>query len=138
VISNPVNYSLVVLGQPNYGEIVLPGVYPWNRKDIYVDRAPVFNADKVTTPVLLMHGTEDPWTEMTESDQMFSALKLQGKDVFQIQWKGEAHGLAQPQNRRLYNEMVMEWFDKYLKDEPEGWSERVQEHPEKKLQGATE
>jgi dipeptidyl aminopeptidase/acylaminoacyl peptidase len=128
VISNTLNYSLIVLGQPNAGEIMLPGVYPWNRKDVYVDRSPVFNADRVTTPVLLMHGTEDPWCEMTESDQMYSALKVQGKDVVQIRIIGEGHGAPDRSpklsNRVLFNRMRLEWFDKYLKGESESWQER--------------
>jgi dipeptidyl aminopeptidase/acylaminoacyl peptidase len=124
VISNTLNYSFIVLGQPNYGEIVLPGIYPWNRKDVYVERSPVFNADKVKTPVLLMQGTDDPWCEMTESDQMYSALKVQGKDVVQIRWIGEAHGISKFSNRILNERIRVEWFDKYLKDEPESWQER--------------
>jgi dienelactone hydrolase len=125
VISNTLNYSFIVLGQSNNGEIVLPGVYPWNRKDVYINRSPVFNADKVRTPILLMQGTDDPWCEMTESDQMYSALKIQGKDVVQIRWIGEGHGLSKFSNRVL-NEMIrLEWFDKYLRDESESWQERL-------------
>jgi dipeptidyl aminopeptidase/acylaminoacyl peptidase len=127
VISNTLNYSFIVLGQPNMGEIVLPGVYPWNRRDVYVDRSPVFNADKINTPILLMQGTDDPWCEMTESDQMYSALKVQGKDVVQIRWIGAGHGLRDF-NSRLINENIrLEWFDKYLKNEPEGWEERYKQ-----------
>lgn len=33
--------------------------YPWNRRDIYVDQSPLFNADKVKVPILLIHGTKD-------------------------------------------------------------------------------
>jgi len=124
VISNTLNYSFVVLGQPNMGEIVLPGVYPWNRKDVYVDRSPVFNADKIVTPILLMQGTDDPWCEMTESDQMFSALRVQGKEVVQIRWIGEGHGIRSFSKRVINENIRREWFDKYLKDEPEGWQAR--------------
>lgn len=126
VISNTLNYSFIVLGQTNMGEIVLPGVFPWNRKDVYVDRSPVFNADKVNTPILLMQGTDDPWCEMTESDQMYSALKVQGKGVVQIRWIGQGHGIRDLENRIINENIRLEWFDKYLKDEPEGWNERYE------------
>jgi dipeptidyl aminopeptidase/acylaminoacyl peptidase len=125
VISNILSYFFNVLGQPNSDEIGLPGVYPWNRKDFYVNCSPVFNADKVSTPVLLMQGTDDPWTEMIESDQMYSALKVQGKDVVQIRWIGEGHGISKLSNRILNEKIRLEWFDKYLKDEPESWQERL-------------
>ena len=125
-ISNTLLYSFVVLGQPNMGEIVLPGAYPWNRRDIYVDRSPVFNADKVKTPLLLMHGTVDPWCLMAESDQMYSALKVQGKDVVEIRWNGEPHGVTKFSNRVLNFQIMLDWFDKYLRDEPEAWQERYQ------------
>jgi dipeptidyl aminopeptidase/acylaminoacyl peptidase len=124
VISNTLNYSFIILGHKNYGEIGLPGIYPWNRKDIYVDRSPVFNADKVTTPVLLMQGTDDIWCQMNESDQIYSALKVQGKDVVQIRWIGEGHSPSQFANIILWNQIRLEWFDKYLKDEPESWQDR--------------
>lgn len=127
VISNTLNYSFIVLGQPNNGEIVLPGVYPWNRKDVYIDRSPVFNANKINTPILLMQGTDDPWCEMTESDQIYSALKVQDKDVVQIRWIGEGHGISKFSNKLLFNRIMLEWFDKYLKDEPESWQKRYEE-----------
>jgi len=127
VISNPLLYSFVVLGQPNYGEIVLPGIYPWNRKDVYVDRAPVFNADKINTPILLVQGSADPWCTLAESDLMYSALKVQGKEAVQIRWIGEGHGIINPRKKTLNYEMWREWFDKWLKDRGEAWDHRIRQ-----------
>ena len=52
--------------------------FPWNRPDIYIDQSPLFAADKVTTPLLLLHGASDTNVPRGESDQMYAALKLLG------------------------------------------------------------
>lgn len=49
--------------------------FPWNRKDIYVDHSPIYSADKITTPLLLLHGNTDPNVPLGESWTMYTALK---------------------------------------------------------------
>lgn len=71
-----------------------------------------------------MQGALDPWCEMAESDQMYAALKIQGKDVVQIRWNNEAHGVRSFPNRIQNYSILLEWFDKYLKNQSEGWENR--------------
>ena len=42
-----------------YGDIALPGGFPWNRPDIFAGKSPLFHADKIKTPLLLIHGLDD-------------------------------------------------------------------------------
>lgn len=95
--------------------------YPWNRPDLYVERSPLFNADQVTTPLLLLHGTDDPNVPPGESEQMFAALRVLGKDVEYVKIEGEAHWILTYPKRVLWWETILAWFDKNLKEDPAAW-----------------
>ncbi|GHV15074.1 peptidase S9 [Bacteroidia bacterium] len=94
--------------------------YPWNNPDLYVKQSPLFNADKIKTPILLTHGTVDTNVPIGESIQMYTALKILGKPVEFIQVKDENHGVANYKRRVEWNNSIMAWFDKWLKDD-NGW-----------------
>lgn len=95
--------------------------YPWNRKDIYVERSPLFNAHKIKTPILLLHGDSDTNVPIGESIQMFNALKILGKDVEFISVKGENHGIVDFEKRLKWNNTIYAYFAKYLKGESSWW-----------------
>lgn len=104
--------------------------FPWNRKDIYVDQSPLFNADKITTPMLLLHGSKDTNVPLGESIQMYQALKLLGKDVEFVQVKDQDHLIQNYTKRILWNNTIFAYFAKYLKDQPQWWNEL---YPDKNL-----
>ncbi len=108
-----------------YGDIALARSFPWNRRDIFVDKSPLYHADKINTPLLLLHGLDDANVPPLESEQMFTALKVQGKEVAYVRFPGEDHGIAGNfENYIDHREMMLEWFDKYLKGQPEAWEAR--------------
>ncbi|MPQ47522.1 prolyl oligopeptidase family serine peptidase [Marinifilum sp. N1E240] len=104
--------------------------FPWNRKDIYVDQSPLFNADKITTPMLLLHGSVDTNVPLGESIQMYQALKLLGKDVDFVQVNGQNHLIQNYTKRILWNNTIFAYFAKYLKDQPQWWNNL---YPDKNL-----
>jgi len=107
-----------------YSGIATAESFPWNRPDIYVDRSPLFHADKIKTPLLLLHGEADINVPVEESEQMFTALKLLNKEVEYVRFKGEDHGiLGTDENRILLPRMMLAWWDKDLKNQPEAWKE---------------
>ena len=97
--------------------------YPWNNPDLYVEQSPLYAADEIDTPLLLLHGTADPNVPPGESDQMFAALRVLGKEVEYIRIEGEAHWILTYPKRVLWWETILAWLDKHLKGQPEHWEE---------------
>ncbi len=108
-----------------YGDMALARSYPWNRRDIFVDRSPLFHADRIKTPLLLLHGLADVNVPCLESQQMFTALKILGRKVELVTFQGEDHGISGTRkDRNLHRTMILEWFDRFLKEQPEAWNHR--------------
>ncbi len=104
-----------------YCSVANTGTYPWNNPEFYTKHSPLFNADKINTPLLLLHGNADTNVPVGESIQMFLALKLLGKTVEFVQVDGENHGVADYKKRLEWQNTIFAWFAKYLKDEPQWW-----------------
>ena len=96
--------------------------YPWNNRELYVEQSPLYNADKIKTPILLLHGLEDTNVPPGESFQMYTALKILGKPVEFIRVKGENHGIANYKRRLEWNHSIYSWFAKWLKDDDSWWN----------------
>jgi acylaminoacyl-peptidase len=124
-ISNIADYWGAGWSGYSYTEGTCPGCYPWNRRDIYVERSPLFQADRITKPMLLIHGTEDTNVVPTESEQMFAALRLLDRPVELVRVEGENHGInSRPSVERQLATMMLEWFDRYLRGRPDAWTHR--------------
>lgn len=124
-ISNIADYWGVGWSGYSYTEGTCPSCYPWNRRDVYVDRSPLFSADKIHTPMLLIHGTADTNVPENESEQMFTALRMLGRDAELVRVYGENHGInSKPSiSRHLYG-VMLDWYDRYLRQQPAAWTER--------------
>ena len=105
----------------NYSEVSMANSYPWSHRDLYVNQSPLFNADKIHTPLLLLHGDADTNVPLIESLQMFTALKLLGREVALVQVKGENHHILDYGKREKWLATQMAWFARWLKDDPTWW-----------------
>ena len=105
----------------NYSEVSMANSYPWSHRALYVDQSPLFNADKIHTPLLLLHGTVDTNVPVIESLQMFTALKLLGRDVALVEIAGENHHVLDYGKKIKWLGAQMAWFQKWLKDDPSWW-----------------
>lgn len=114
----------------SYSTGATKGSYPWNRKDIYVDNSPLFNADKFQNSILLIHGTADTNVPVGESLQFYAALKILDKDVEMILVDGEDHHIKEYHKLEKWYETIVAWFDKKLKNQPEEFEDM---YPEKNL-----
>src|SRR5262249_45175188 len=84
------------------------GVPPWIEPERYVRNSPVFYADRVTTPVLLIHGDVD-W--VSQEEEFFSALQRLGKRAEYVNYLGEDHFLMSPANVLDMWSRIFTWFD---------------------------
>jgi dipeptidyl aminopeptidase/acylaminoacyl peptidase len=105
----------------NYSEVSMANSYPWSHKQLYVDQSPLFRADKIHTPLLLLHGTADTNVPLIESLQMFTALKLLGREVSLVEVEGQNHHITDYQKREKWIATQMAWFQRWLKDDPSWW-----------------
>jgi dipeptidyl aminopeptidase/acylaminoacyl peptidase len=104
-----------------YSGAASAGSFPWNNLELYIEQSPLFNADKIRTPLLLLHGMEDTNVPIGESIQMFTALKILGRPVEFIRVKGENHGIANYKRRIEWNHSIYAWFAKWLQDDSSWW-----------------
>ena len=108
-----------------YGDMALAGVTPWSNPDLFVQKSPLYRADRVQTPLLLLHGLDDTNVTPGESEEMFTALAMQDKMVELVLFPGEEHGISGSlANRVQHRTMILEWFDRFLRDQPEAWDAR--------------
>jgi dipeptidyl aminopeptidase/acylaminoacyl peptidase len=106
-----------------YNAVSAANSFPWNRPDIYVQQSPLFAADKIVTPLLLLHGTADTNVPTGESEQMYTALKLLGKEVEYLRIEGQNHFILDYKKRIIWSDAIIAWFDRWLKGQPEWWDD---------------
>jgi len=104
-----------------YSAYAAANSFPWNRKDIFISQSALFNADKISTPLLLLHGSEDTNVPPGESTQLFTALKILGREVEYIQIIEQDHHIMTYNKRKIWTRTIMAWFDRWLKNQPEWW-----------------
>ena len=107
----------------SYNAIAAADSYPWKNPDLFTKQGSLFNADKINTPLLLLHGTVDTNVPIGESIQLFNALKILGKEVEFIQVEGEDHFVADYSKRVLWHNTIMAWFARYLQGTDKWWND---------------
>jgi dipeptidyl aminopeptidase/acylaminoacyl peptidase len=92
----------------------------WEASDVYLKVSPFFSADRLKTPLLIMHGAEDanPGTPTSESIKLYEAIRGNGGTARLVLLPHEPHTYtAMESNEQLIYEMLR-WFDKYVKNAP--------------------
>jgi dipeptidyl aminopeptidase/acylaminoacyl peptidase len=87
----------------------------WEAMDAYVRNSPVFFADNVKTPLIILHNDADGAVDWNQGIEYYSTLRRLGKDVIMLQYEGENHGLRKPANMKDYTVRMREFFDHHLK-----------------------
>jgi len=105
----------------SYSSGASAGSFPWNNPRLYTEQSPLFHADKINTPLLLLHGGSDTNVPIGESIQMFNALRILGKTVEFVTVDGENHAIYTYQKRIDWNKTIYAWFARWLKNQPEWW-----------------
>jgi dipeptidyl aminopeptidase/acylaminoacyl peptidase len=95
------------------------GTNLWDNRELYIENSPVFFADRITTPLLLMHNDHDGAVPWYQGIEMFVALRRLDKPVWLLQYNNEDHNLRKWPNRVDLSIRMMQFFDYYLKNAPE-------------------
>lgn len=90
----------------------------WESTQRYIENSPLFWADKIETPVLMMHNDGDTAVPWYQGIEFFVALRRLGKPVWMLNYNGEAHGLGKYINQKDFAVRMQQYFDYYLKDAP--------------------
>jgi acylaminoacyl-peptidase len=88
---------------------------PWEVPDRYMEMSPLTYVADIKTPVLIMAGEKDLRCPVSQSDQLFYALKRLKREVEYIRFAGEPHGIVKPSNRVYRSRHIVRWFERYLK-----------------------
>ncbi|MCR4416652.1 MAG: S9 family peptidase [Ignavibacteria bacterium] len=92
-------------------------IWSWENFDLVWDRSPLKYVTNCKTPILILHGKEDPRVSVTQSMELYRALKILNQaPVRLVLYPGEGHGNARTQSRLDYAIRTMEWFDFYVRD----------------------
>lgn len=90
----------------------------WETPLRYIENSPIFTADKIRTPLLMMHNDEDGAVPWYQGIELFVALRRLGQPVWMLNYNGEAHGLREEHNRKDWAIRMQQFFDHYLMDAP--------------------
>jgi dipeptidyl aminopeptidase/acylaminoacyl peptidase len=94
------------------------GGNPWKNVAALRRQSPYAFAKNIKTPLLIEHEEEDHRCPIEQGEQLFTALKLLGREVEMVRFEGESHGLSRggrPQNRAERLRRIVGWFDRWMK-----------------------
>jgi dipeptidyl aminopeptidase/acylaminoacyl peptidase len=94
----------------------------FEQPDLYIENSPLFYANNINTPMLIMHGDVDEAVPWEQSIELYLAMRRAGKDVIFLQYRGEPHHPQKYENKVDYTVRMKEYFDYHLRgSNPPGW-----------------
>jgi len=99
----------------------------WEKPMHYIENSPIFFADKIQTPLLLLHNDADGAVPWYQGIEMYMALRRLDKPVWLLNYNGEPHWPVKRENRMDFQIRMMQFFNHYLKGaaEPEWMTKGV-------------
>jgi peroxiredoxin/dienelactone hydrolase len=94
------------------------GGTPWQYPLRYQENSPIWFADKVKTPVLILHNDQDGAVPWTQGIEYFTALRRLDKECYLFNYNGEGHGLRNRANMKDWSRRMAEFFDHHCKGAP--------------------
>lgn len=94
------------------------GATLWEKPELYLENSPIFEADKINTPLLLLHNDADGAVPWYQGIEMYLALRRLNKPSWMLNYNGEPHWPLKRENRIDFQTRMMQFFDHYLKDAP--------------------
>jgi dipeptidyl aminopeptidase/acylaminoacyl peptidase len=79
--------------------------------------SPLFHTDKVTKPLIVLQGSQDPRVLQVESDEIVAGVRKNGVPVEYVLFEDEGHGFVKKENQIEAYSRIVKFLDKYLKKE---------------------
>jgi dipeptidyl aminopeptidase/acylaminoacyl peptidase len=114
------NWVRTLQSIPPYWESQRKSLYseigdPNTQLDMLREISPLFHADKITKPLLVLQGANDPRVIKPESDEIVEAIKKKNGIVEYVVFDNEGHGFTKKANEIRGNKAILDFLDKYLK-----------------------
>lgn len=91
----------------------------------YLENSPIFHADRVRTPLLMIHNDQDDAVPWYQGIEIYLALRRLDKEVYLLNYNGEFHGLRRRANQKDWTVRMQQFFDHHLKGAPKPeWMDR--------------
>ncbi len=90
----------------------------WERPDLYIKNSPLFELNKVKTPIVIMSNDADDAVPWYQGIEMFTAMRRLSKPIWMLVYNNEAHNLVERKNRKDIQIREQQFFDHYLKGAP--------------------
>lgn len=90
----------------------------WQKPMHFIENSPIFFADRIQTPVLLLHNDADDAVPWYQGIEMYLALRRLNKQVWMLNYNGEPHWPVKRENRMDFQIRMKQYFDHYLKGAP--------------------
>jgi dipeptidyl aminopeptidase/acylaminoacyl peptidase len=90
----------------------------WEKPMHFIENSPIFFADKIQTPLLLLHNDADGAVPWYQGIEMYMALRRLEKPVWMLNYNGEPHWPVKRENRMDFQIRMKQYFDYYLKGAP--------------------
>lgn len=98
------------------------GATLWEKPELYLESSPLFHLPKVKTPLVIMANDADGAVPWYQGIELFTGMRRLGKQVWMLNYNGEAHNLVQRKNRKDIQIREQQYFDWLLKgDKPAKW-----------------
>ena len=91
------------------------GGEPWDRYEILWERSPLRHIKKAATPTLILHGEADFDVHISQSEELYTALKRRGVETVFVRYPREGHGPSEPRFQVDHLQRTAAWFDRYLR-----------------------
>ena len=88
----------------------------WEDPEAYLRNSAIFRADRIKTPVLIMHNDKDEAVEFHEGRNLYMAMRRLQKPAWLLNYEGEGHFIWNPAAQRDWSRRMLQFFDHYLKD----------------------
>jgi dienelactone hydrolase len=90
----------------------------WQAPMKYLENSPVFAADRVTTPLMMIHNDADDAVPWYQGIEYYLSLRRLGKEVYMLNYNNEAHNLTKTANARDFAVRMHQFFEHHLKGQP--------------------